>query len=86
MIAKRHYRWLYAASVVLVVGLITLAGCDGSGYKTFILRKGIGHFYFEYPSIYKVAKVETRTDLKYIHMNLTGSLLKNERAIMKYCS
>jgi hypothetical protein len=61
---------VYIISTVLIASSLLFTGC--SEYKIFTLEKGIAHFTFEYPSVYKVGKVEVRSDLDYTDVTLNG--------------
>jgi hypothetical protein len=78
MIRKGICFWSYAVLAIMMSGLVAMAGCDSGvdGYKTFTLKKGIGHFSFEYSARYKVEKTEVRTDLGYIDVTFTGPFKK----------
>jgi len=65
--------------VVIVLALIP-AACGISGYKTFTLKRGIGYFTFEYPSNYKVARMEVQDGgLFYTDVILNGPFLEKEQ-------
>jgi len=55
---------LRCLTILLLVPILALTSCrDKDGYKTFTLRDGYAHFYFEYPSSYK--KSSAYADIEY---------------------
>ena len=72
MIKRWRRCWLHTGLLLLLVALSIQSGCDSSGYKTFTLEEGIGHFTFEYPARYEVELVEERSDLGYTSVTLSG--------------
>lgn len=65
-----RYRRYYLVLVGLFIALLLAASCSNSPYKTFTLRRGVGHFSLEYPVSYDIGKVEVRSDLGYTDMTL----------------
>lgn len=61
--------------IVAIVGLVLLAGqgCRSGPYETFTLKKGVGHYTFEYPSGYTIDIVEVRDDLAYSNIDLSST-------------
>jgi hypothetical protein len=84
MVKKWLCDWLDVKLVVLLIGLVTLTGCSSNAFETFTLEEGIGHFTFEYPERYEVEKVETRSDLGYTHVILSGSVSNPEKGGIDY--
>jgi hypothetical protein len=85
MIKSGYHCWLHAGLLLLLISLATLSASGCSGYKTFSLEKGIGHFTFEHPAQYKVEKVEVRNDsLLYTHIILSGPGARLEKGGMDY--
>lgn len=66
----------WAAFLFALAALVVAAGCGGSTgpYKTFAMKKGVGHFSFEYPPGYEIGIVEVGGD--YTHITLLGPFNK----------
>jgi hypothetical protein len=67
---RRILLLIIVAAALLTTATLLLTNCDRSGYKTFTLKRGIGHFWFEYPSSYDIARVEVRNDEEHIYTNV----------------
>jgi hypothetical protein len=67
------------AMLAAFVGMSLSCDSSSTGYKTFSLEKGIGHFSFEYPARYKVEITEVRTDLQYTHVTFSSPFSKELR-------
>lgn len=67
--------------VVLLIfsTMLVILGCDSStnGYKTFTLKRGVGHFTFEYPANYEKLLVYVSDST---NVNFGGPLLTEEEA------
>ena len=72
--------WVGIALAVLFMVPLALIGCGfdyttaaGSpGYTELTVKRGIAEFSFEYPSHYRIGKVEIRNDYQYTHVIVDG--------------
>jgi hypothetical protein len=72
------YRLFYSILAGLLF-LFLVGGCGSSPYKSFTLRSGVGHFFFQYPARYEVRKTELRPDLGYSFVVLYGPYQEEEK-------
>ena len=81
MVAKHSLKWCYLAwiTAIIITVLFTTTGCLFSDYRPFTLERGIGHFSLEYPTVYRVAKVEVREDLGYTHIGIRERYIGEDR-------
>ncbi len=81
IVNKRSLLLGLAAAILLITALLSVISCERSGYETFTLERGIGHFSVEYPASYDIAKVEVRNDEEHIytHVAFISPYLKKEQ-------
>ncbi len=70
IVNKRSFLLGLAAVILLITASLSVVGCERSGYETFTLERGIGHFSVEYPASYDIARVEVRNDEEHIYTSV----------------
>lgn len=87
MASKNSFVKALLMALIGILSLMQLSCANFSsinrGYKTFTLHRGIGHFSFEYPMRFRVAKKEIRNDeeLKYTHIIILGPSFEDKQEL-----